>query len=75
LTRRASSIWPCRLTYQNIRSLIVGKVGDGGEEAMSVAEKTVEIVQKVSTEGPQALWEEAKDKCQPALKMTRPRHV
>ncbi|KAB2929909.1 MAG: hypothetical protein F9K24_18595 [Leptonema illini] len=62
MTRRASSIWPCRLTYQNIRSLIVGKVGDGGEEAMSVAEKTVEIVQKVSTEGPQALWEEAKDK-------------
>ncbi|KAB2929867.1 MAG: DUF4157 domain-containing protein [Leptonema illini] len=50
------------LTYQNIRSLIVGKVGDGGEEAMGVAEKTVEIVQKVSTEGPQGLWEEAKDK-------------
>ncbi|KAB2926849.1 MAG: hypothetical protein F9K24_22915, partial [Leptonema illini] len=50
------------LTYQNIRSLIVGKVGDGGEEAMGVAEKTVEIVQKVSTEGPQAMWEEAKDK-------------
>jgi hypothetical protein len=48
------------LTYQNIRGLIVSKVGDGGEEAMTVAEKSVEIVEKMATEGPQAMWEEAK---------------
>ena len=48
------------LTYQNIRGLIVSKVGDGGEEAMTVAGKSVEIVEKMATEGPQAMWGEAK---------------
>ncbi|KAB2928499.1 MAG: hypothetical protein F9K24_21880 [Leptonema illini] len=49
------------LTYQNIRGLIVSKVGDGGEESMTVAEKSVEIVERMATEGPQAMWEEAKE--------------
>jgi hypothetical protein len=45
------------LTWANIRPKIVKKIG---ERAVSVLEKVVEILQKLFTSGPAALWEEMK---------------
>ncbi len=46
------------LTWANIRPKIVKKVG---ERAVAVMEKVVEILQKLFTGGPEALWAELKD--------------
>lgn len=45
------------LTWTNIRPKVVKKVG---ERAVSVLEKVVELLQKLFTSGPAALWEEMK---------------
>jgi len=45
------------LTWANIRPKIVKRIG---ERAVAVLEKVVEILQKLFTSGPAALWEEVK---------------
>ncbi|KAB2935546.1 MAG: hypothetical protein F9K24_02110, partial [Leptonema illini] len=44
------------VTYQYIRGKIVEKLGPNGEALMSKAEKGVEIIQRLVTEGSSALW-------------------
>ncbi|MFD1163839.1 eCIS core domain-containing protein [Hwangdonia seohaensis] len=44
------------LTWNVIRARIVKSLGPKGEKIMSVAEKTVDVIKRVITEGPIALW-------------------
>lgn len=44
------------LTWTNIRTRLVKKLGPNGEKMVSTAEKGIEIVSRVVKEGPIALW-------------------
>jgi len=44
------------LTWNVIRARIVKELGPKGEKIMATAEKTVDIIKRVVTEGPIALW-------------------
>jgi hypothetical protein len=47
------------LTWQNIRTKLVKRLG---EKVVSIAEKSVDILKRLITEGPIALWEMLKEK-------------
>lgn len=49
------------LTWDNIRAQLVKEIG---EEKVAAAEKTVDIVKRLITEGPIALWDMLKEKAQ-----------
>lgn len=50
------------LTWRSIRRRIVKSIGKNGEEIMTKAEQSVDIIKRVVKEGPIALWEIIKEK-------------
>ena len=49
------------LTYQNIRTKVVRKLGPRGEQIVSTIENTVSFIQDFIKRGPVALWDRVKD--------------
>lgn len=50
------------LTWPNIKAMILKRLGPRGKRILSTIENSVDLVKRLITEGPGALWDEMKEK-------------